>query len=506
MRIEVALSGKVGKKGREQQGLPDDENLAQRLYGHAQREADVASRLEVVIRPIGNKVYTYYTYMKPRDVAQFATEEDNERGWHHGREGSFLALTVRFEQMYCSDVEYLYRLLADMYGRYLYGKVVTDKNTDGFLTYTIKQLSEAENQLREIDGAIQADEKLKRMLVILPNDVVAKARVESFEKINLADVDNKTALQKLFGGTELYVSAEYTSIADVAVRKKKADEYNKKEDEANEWKRKYNEAKTKNKELTDQIMALNNKVVTLKETVADSGSINDTISHLIIAVQDNTSVQYKILQHLQDVFDEHSRLNNQIKSLAKELPLIDESVDMSTTREKDWEKATTKQWDWRLIAAITFFFMFVLGLIIALRPNSSLPYQEPIEDIVVEKAEETNYHNEEHLTDEPTDSEGPKVTEYEQGEITWLDLNGKQPLRKNLTYEVTALVGKQGHRMSAQGNGTFSCSVDGVLLEQDGALCRLTITDDCRERTVVLKYMYFFDNNEMTYEREFSVK
>lgn len=215
MNISVALTGKAGKKGHESLGFTDDPGLSMRLYTHAQRETQKASRLELSIRNIEGSLYSYYTYLISENVAETKTEDDERKGEKHGRTGSFIGVTVRIAGAYSKNISDIFQLLERLYSKYLYNSIITDTNTDGYLTYQIKELGEADEQLKSIEAEIKEYlEKQSFTFVDIPLDTICAITGQT-SKFSTEDASSKPLYDALFNGSEIYISSLYTSLAEI---------------------------------------------------------------------------------------------------------------------------------------------------------------------------------------------------------------------------------------------------------------------------------------------------
>lgn len=233
MNISVALIGKVGKKGHESLGFSNDSGLSLRLYTHAQFEIQKARRLEISIRNIEGVLYAYYTYLISENVAEVKTEEDERKGEKHGRTGSFFGITIRIAGEYSQNILQMYHLLEEMYNKYVYNAIITDTNTDGYLTYLIKSLNEANTQLEIIIK--EARERLSQQpfgFYNIPIGTVSTITGKTC-RFNINDTESASLYDALFGGSDIYISHAYPSYAEIEEKKnREIEELKKKETEA----------------------------------------------------------------------------------------------------------------------------------------------------------------------------------------------------------------------------------------------------------------------------------
>lgn len=221
MNISVALIGKVGKKGHESLGFSNDSGLSLRLYTHAQFEIQKARRLELSIRNIEGVLYTYYTYLISENVAEAKTEEDERKGEKHGRTGSFFGITIRIAGEYTRDILQMHYLLEEMYNVHVYNTIITDTNTDSYLTYLIKSLSDANIQLEIITKEVR--ERLSQQpfsFYNIPNGTISTITGKTC-RFNINDTESTPLYDALFCGSEIYISHAYPSHAEIEEKKRR---------------------------------------------------------------------------------------------------------------------------------------------------------------------------------------------------------------------------------------------------------------------------------------------
>lgn len=237
MDIAIAFSGKAGKKGHESWGMPDEPKLSDRLYIRSKREDTGSFRLEIEIRELGGVVYTYYTFMKAQNVAQ-SVAEDNYINEQHGRGGSFFAMILRVEKGYVLDVFALYDIFESVFNQNIMGTVLTDVDTDGYITYKIDSFSAGNETFKtteeELGNQVSLLEKKR-----LPDNLTIKRGTE-IKIYGLRDTDLDTINNTLFKDSEVIVSRGYkqehvipdtptiqqpvTTPADSRIEKEKEDE------------------------------------------------------------------------------------------------------------------------------------------------------------------------------------------------------------------------------------------------------------------------------------------
>lgn len=233
MDITFVVTGKAGKSGHEQWRKVNDEDFSTRIYSHSKREAFEASRLEIELREFKGDVFTYYTYLIVKNVAQVKSKEDEEKHERHGRTGSFFGMTIRIKGGYISDVSRLYNLFERVFEQRIKGRVLTDENTDGYLTFVIEKLSEGEDSFvlaeKDVLSAISAED-----ITVLPDYCATQQQKPGEVRaklFNVGDTGHDSFLQALFNDAEVNVSRDYDTIEEIEIRRKQAEEQKKKSEE-----------------------------------------------------------------------------------------------------------------------------------------------------------------------------------------------------------------------------------------------------------------------------------
>lgn len=229
MDITFVITGKAGKSGHEQWRKVNDEDFSTRIYSHSKREASEASRLEIEIREFKGDVFTYYTYLIVKNVAQIKSKEDEEKHEKHGRTGSFFGMTIRIKGGYIPNVSRLYSIFENVFEQRIKGTILTDENTDGYLTFLIEKLSEGEDSFilaeKDILSAISTSD-----IIDLPTNCTTQHQKTGEIKtklFNVGDTGHSSFLQALFNDAEVNVSRDYDTIEEIEVRRKQAEEQKK---------------------------------------------------------------------------------------------------------------------------------------------------------------------------------------------------------------------------------------------------------------------------------------
>ena len=232
MDITFVVTGKAGKSGHEQWRKVNDEDFSTRIYSHSKREASEASRLEIELREFKGDVFTYYTYLIVKNVAQVKSKEDEEKHEKHGRTGSFFGMTIRIKGGYIPNVLGLYNLFEKVFEQRIRGSILTDENTDGYLTFLVEKLSEGEDSFilaeKDILSAVSSADILD-----LPDDCATQQHKTGEIKtkfFNVVDTGHRSFLQALFNDAEVNVSRDYDTIEEIEIRRKQAEEQKKKEE------------------------------------------------------------------------------------------------------------------------------------------------------------------------------------------------------------------------------------------------------------------------------------
>lgn len=231
MDITFVITGKAGKSGHEQWRKVNDEDFSTRIYSHSKREASETSRLEIEIREFKGDVFTYYTYLIVKNVAQVKSKEDEEKHEKHGRTGSFFGMTIRIKGGYISNISRLYNIFENVFEQRIKGTILTDENTDGYLTFLIEKLSEGEDSFilaeKDILSAISTSD-----ITDLPTNCATQQQKTGEIKtklFNVGDTRHSSFLQALFNDAEVNVSRDYETIEELESRRKLTEEQKKKD-------------------------------------------------------------------------------------------------------------------------------------------------------------------------------------------------------------------------------------------------------------------------------------
>lgn len=211
MNIAFAFSGKAGKKGHESWGMSDEPGLSDRLYVRSKREDTGSSRLEIEIRKREGVAFTYYTFMKARNVAQSVSGDDLMKFEQHGRAGSFFAITLRIEGGYIPEVFAIYDIFEKVFNQNIMGAVLTDVDTDGYLTYTISSFSDGDEVFKETERGLK--EQISSVKIDCLPDNLSTNRGKDTKifgiKESLCTINNA-----LFNDLEVIVARDYDTITN----------------------------------------------------------------------------------------------------------------------------------------------------------------------------------------------------------------------------------------------------------------------------------------------------
>ena len=233
MDITFVVTGKAGKSGHEQWRKNCDEDFSTRIYTHSKREASEASRLEIELREYKGDVFSYYTYLIVKNVAQVKSKEDEEKHEKHGRTGSFFGMSLRIRGGYIPNVSRLYDLFENVFEQRIRGTILTDEDTDGYLTFLIEKLSEGEDYFilaeKDILSAVSSLD-----ITVLPDNCATQQQKTGEVKtklFNVGDTRHTSFIQALFNDAEVNVSRDYYTIEEIEIRRKQAEEHKKIEEE-----------------------------------------------------------------------------------------------------------------------------------------------------------------------------------------------------------------------------------------------------------------------------------
>lgn len=282
MNALFVVTGKAGKSGHEQWRKVNEEDFSTRIYTHSKREASEASRLEIELRNFRGNIYSYYTYLRVKNVAQIKSKEDEEKGERHGRTGSFFGMTIRVKDGYIRNISKLYSLFETVFESRIKGIILTDENTDGYLTYLIEKLADGEDSFilaeKDLLSAITTDDILK-----LPENLVPQQQRKGEMKTKLFNVEDTTHssfLPTLFNDAEINVSREYYTFAEIEDRRKQAEKLRKEQEESERKKResKVNLIQSSNNPPTHTTKEKDNVMSSSNVEIGESPSRHQTIN------------------------------------------------------------------------------------------------------------------------------------------------------------------------------------------------------------------------------------
>lgn len=438
--IEFALSGKAGIKGSESIGI-DDDSLKTRLYNQCQRDSEVESRLSVAFESIDGCPYSLYHYLKPRNVAQKRTKDDEEKDRKHGRAGSYLALTVRIKGKYCTDFKFVYRVLEEAFNKHIVNKILSKTDTDGYWEYQVNELSETEKYLEEIEKDINSEfDKHPQLFEDLPSLSIGHSSgtiiKKDFGKTNL-----KKCVDDLASGVELYLSPDY---------------------KAQSSKHKSKDSKKGEEEKQDI-----GSGVPKDDTQNIENEHNNTLP---------TNISYQEV-HLDSENNEDSPSG---------------SDTMPNGRDGNNDKTKL----------IKYAMGFVVIMIIILGPLRSLFSHDDAADTKKETVEKTTFQDTKVEEDPAIESTEYGITESESYPVSRLDIKGDSYFLKGECYKLTAKVKVDKNEQNALGKGGFIVEEENVWMHQDKAICIVYIPMDFSEDTVHISYHYQYAEKDTSITRK----
>ena len=418
MNIIFAVTGKAGKSGHEQWRKVNEEDFSTRIYTHSKREATEASRLEIELRNFQGNIYSYYTYLRVKNVAQVKSKEDEEKREKHGRTGSFFGMTIRVQDGYIRDVPKLYSLFETVFENKIKRKIFTEEDTDGYLTYLIEKLADGEETFimaeKDIFAAITPNDILK-----LPeNCVTQQQRIGEVKTkcFNVEDTVLDSFFPTLFNGAEVNVSREYDTLAEIENRRKQAEKLRTEQEELEKKKRESKEdlILSSNNSPTQTSKEKNNVISSSNVGIRKSPSqhqsinaINDIDSSLwdnpikldaalikqllkIISTYQKTSKELLLFserqlkeskneqkddseywegeEKLYEINNELYEINNEIEEVKDKLNKLLEKYSNSKedTRDSLFTNKTPKGFDYKLFLPIGVIIIIVLGIFIGI--------------------------------------------------------------------------------------------------------------------------------------------
>lgn len=449
--IELAISGKPGIYGSESIGINDD-SLKTRLYNQCQRDSDVESRLSIYFERIGDDSCALYHYLKPHNVAQKRTKEDEENNRKHGRAGSYFALTIRLKNSYCKDLKFMYSLLEEMFKKHIMNNVLS-KNTDNYWEYKVNVLSEAKHILDEIAQEVRREfSKNQELLINLTPSQVEQPSGE-IKTLNLDEIEEKKHLDYLRSGGELYISPDYIKKPpQVRSDKKISPEQNG-----------------------------NNGV---------SGNDETQINNVLEKGSEITTTPSNI--SFQEI--KESREDNTDESI---------SDDTSSNNGKfiDFDKLDKKK---IIKYSVALIVLVIIGsfFIKLLSPSKGV-------DVSDEDTTHTTAIMQQEVIAKDVSDDLPGDRTLEQSEffrVTRIDITGTSYFVKENCYKLTAMVKNGQKEQRALGAGVFETDSDNLWIHQDSSICIIYVPKSFNKDTIHVSYHYIIEGKDAVCFRSVPVK
>lgn len=433
MNTLFVVTGKAGKNGHEQWRKVNEEDFSTRIYTHSKREASEASRLEIELRSFQGNIYSYYTYLKAKNVAQVKSKEDEEKHEKHGRTGSFFGMTIRVQNGYIRDISKLYSIFEQIFENRIKGTILTDKDTDGYLTYMIEKLADGENAFTLAEKDLLAAISPNDILKLPENCVTQQQRIGEVKTkcFNVVDTAHSSFFPTLFNDAEVNVSREYDTFAEIENRRKqeearkKAEEQRKEQEELDRQKRESKDNSTRSSNnppihtTIEGDKATSSSNVRVRESQQQSSvSTNDTDSTLsdspinqnvtfvklllkVISTIQRTNeilLSFAVQQlresktkktcssECKEYEEKLSIINYEIEATKDDLnKLLDKySNNKENTLESLFPNLTQKAFDYKLFLPIGVIIIIVLGLFIGIHnPESDSTEEITVTDTIV---------------------------------------------------------------------------------------------------------------------------
>ncbi len=444
--IELAISGKPGIYGSESVGINDD-SLKTRLYNQCQRDSDVESRLSIYFERVGDDSYALYHFLKPHNVAQKRTKEDEENNRKHGRAGSYFALTIRLKNRYCKDLKFMYSLLEEMFKKYIVDNVLSNRNTDNYWEYKVNVLSEAKHILDEIAQEVRREfPKNQELLINLTPSQIEQPSGE-IKTLNLDEIEEKKCLDYLMSGSELYISPDY-------IKKPP-------------------------------------QVKPGKKIIPNQNSINGVFGSDETQINKDYEKGSNITTPSNISFQEikESRGNDEDES-------ISEDTSPNNGKFLDFDK-----FDWKKLIkySVALIVLVIIGsfLIKLLSPSKG-------EDVSGEDTTHTTeiMQQEVIVKDEPDNlPDARTLGQSERFRVTRLDIKGTSYFVKEECYKLTAMIKNGQKEQRALGVGLFEIDDNRVWIHQDSSICIIYVPKDFNGDSIHISYHYNIDGKDTVCSR-----
>lgn len=543
-----AVSGKADDKGRDTwPSSYDDRELSRNLYSQA--GANESTRLDIQFEVFKNKRYTYYHFLKLHNVAE-RPSPSNEKPI--GRSKSFFGLSIRFEECYCRDVVGIYHLLEYIYNEFIEGTILKKIRYDSedYLVYQIRDLSEAENIFRKAENSIKIElQQFKNDIEELPNSYKPNPSGQVMQ-FHLNETGSKTFFDSLFQNSEVYVSDEYLSLSEIAKQQK--EEIERLAVTLQQKEESLQKQENTNRQNTENLKKKEKEVFSLKSSIEDnekeikrlktaaenaekqlnaikteikSECDEDTIKEFIVSVSKNNQLLNDIKKHLHDLSEEQVRLWEDINKICTDSI---SSVSSNDTKEhKDnlnvlipgaIQRDKVKKW-----FPIAVCIIMIALLSYALNPSPSTQNEvnrestkgamDSLKNVIVKEVIGLLKAEQSIKLSPPSKPE--ETVQEESGVVTWLDIDGegistrgegnnRKTYIKSGTYSFKTQIGSSKRKPSV-GCGNLTCDNKEITINSSNKT--FTIPENlAASTTITFTYSYYLNGQNKNIKRQLIVE
>lgn len=177
MNYDIKLYVHGVPNGQKAWGLTEsDRNYINTFYG---RKSEVPAKMLIEIKQFGSSVNCYYTYYRANDICDC-----------HGRQGSYVALTLRLNYYY-TDIQNIYNLLDAAYNKFIVGSILNV--TNGISKYCVPDFAQASSTLETLE------QEMKKYMMqfsvnsdFIPLNGFKSNTQGNADKINLLECNSQT--------------------------------------------------------------------------------------------------------------------------------------------------------------------------------------------------------------------------------------------------------------------------------------------------------------------------
>lgn len=206
MKVDVYIHG-VPRGQRIWKSDTCDDQIITQFYG---ANADEQTKYLVEVRKSGNDSYCYYSMLKYKNVSA-----------QDGRSGSYFGITIRMD-MVCTKVQALFHILDLVYNSDVLGNII--KAEGERLKFLVADFKDVESHCKRIVDKIMSilgqSVEGSDFIAIAPSMLSDKGCSE----VNLSEYSSEMALNHVYQGRSVAVSADYPSSQLAAYMKKNEDE------------------------------------------------------------------------------------------------------------------------------------------------------------------------------------------------------------------------------------------------------------------------------------------